>query len=84
MQLIVQLVDIIFWNGENHGDGLNLGDNGQERAAAGHGEISRIDQAQTDSAGNGRRDDGESIAPCRNQGPLIRFDQPLSCRTIFS
>ena len=68
--LRLQLGDIVFGDGEDHGDGLHLRDDHQGGGAGGRGQVAGIDQAQTDAAGDGRGDVGKAqlhlvdIAPC--------------------
>ena len=47
------LAQVVFWDGEDDGDGLDLGDDGEGGAAAGLDDVARVDEAQTDAAGNG-------------------------------
>ena len=76
--LLLQLAHIVFRNGEDHGDGLQLGDDGQGRGGGGYGEVARIDQAETDAAVNGRGDVGVSqLYLVVLQGALVGFDRAL-------
>ena len=52
----MNLTEIVFGDGEDHGDGLNLRDDGEGETAGGLHDVARIDEAQANSAGD-RRDD---------------------------
>ena len=78
MKLVEHAGEIILGQGENHSDGLDLGDNGQDCAAAGLHEIARVDQAQADSPGERRHDVAVGkLHLVEIKSALIRPDQSL-------
>ena len=78
--------EAVFRQGENHRDGLHLRDHRQGRGSGGLHHVARIDQPQTDPAGDRSGDVADTrpapgrIAPC----PGRSLPCPASCRTSFS
>jgi len=50
------LAEVVFWDGEDHGDGLNLRDNGEREISGRLHDVAGIDETQADPSGDWRDD----------------------------
>src|ERR1700733_6000862 len=76
--LLQHVGEVILGEGEDYGDGLDLGNDGEHGAAAGLDQVAGIDEAEANASGEGRDDVAVGqLHLVKVEGALIGLDQPL-------